>query len=162
ANSEYSQVVFPFIVGDTINNDPRSKPICWVICFWDWPEEIARNFPEAIAVAERAVKPERTSEDEENQWWLYLHSRPELYHAIGRGAVFASHPAGWVPDASNPSRVLAVSTSTTKYPAFTYLSTDFIYSNTLCLLADDRFELFAALSSDIHTLWAWAQRTTRQ
>jgi hypothetical protein len=69
---DYAQVVLPFIVGDTINNDPLCKPICWVVCFWDWSEDKANKFPKAMEVAEREVRPERMSDDEENKWWLYL------------------------------------------------------------------------------------------
>lgn len=168
----YEKVVYPFIVGDTINNDAYRKPVCWAICFWDWTEESAKEFPEAYHVAEQRVKPERQSTDESGkflypaplpkQWWRYEKPRPALYHKLGRGEVFASHPRDWRKDTDKVERVLVISTSTTKYPAYTYLDSNFIYSNTLCILADSRYELFAILSSDIHGVWAWMQKTTRQ
>jgi hypothetical protein len=81
---------------------------------------------------------------------------------MGRGRLFELHPQGWVDVDDVRQRVLAVTTSTTKYPAFTYLPANLIYSNTLCVLTEDREEMFAFLSSDVHSIWAWAQKTTRQ
>ena len=162
----YKEVVFPFIGGNEINKDASCRPMCWVICFWDWPEERAKTFKEAYSIVEAAVKPERLEDIEaggESNWWLYLRPRPELYHAIGRGSSFVKHPDGWhAGSVRTKLRVLTISTGTTKYPAFTFLPSGLIYSNKLCVLADDRFEMFAVLSSDIHGIWAWARKTTLQ
>jgi hypothetical protein len=67
-NPAYKDVVFPIIVGDTINNDPLCTPICWAICFWDWPEERSRHFAEAFKIVETTVKPERQSVDENGEY----------------------------------------------------------------------------------------------
>ena len=95
-------------------------------------------------------------------WWQYEKKRPALYHALGRGHLFINHPRDW--DGNTPAlrTVLAISTGTTKYPAFTFLQGNLIYSNKLCVLADDRFAMFAVLSSDIHAVWAWKYKTTLQ
>jgi hypothetical protein len=166
SDNSYKSVVFPFIGGNEINKDSFCRPMCWVICFWDWPEEKAKDFTEAFAIVEAAVKPERLDESDSGtaaNWWLYLRPRPELYHAIGRGNSFVKHPGGWHSKSVRAlRRVLVISTGTTKYPAFTFLPSDLIYSNKLCVLADDRFAVFATLSSDIHGVWAWAQKTTLQ
>jgi hypothetical protein len=172
ADEKYRDVLFPFIIGDTINKDPLCLPICWVIFFWDWSEEDARNYESAFLQVEESVRLERQRRKpngeyhyrrpQPQRWWQYGEKRPGLYHALGRGTLFKSHPKGWTPSSDAPTNVLAVSTSITKYPAFTYLPSDFVYSNTLCLLVDDRFAVFAALSSDIHAIWAWGQKTTRQ
>lgn len=166
SDESYKSVVFPFIGGNEINKDPFSRPMCWVICFWDWPEEKANQFKEAFAIVEAAVKPQRLGESDaetESDWWVYLRPRPELYHAIGRGSSFVKHAEGWQSESIRPkNRVLVISTGTTKYPAFTFLPPDLVYSNKLCVLADDRFEIFAVLSSDIHGIWAWARKTTLQ
>jgi hypothetical protein len=168
----YRNVVFPFIGGNEINKDHESAPTCWVICFWDWPEEKARRFEEAFAIIQTAVYPERQLRKpngdykyrapQPQRWWQYGEKRPALYHAIGRGRVFENHPETWNPDDRQRARVLAISTGTTKYPVFTLLPPDMMYSNKLCILADDRYSVFAVLSSDIHSVWAWAQKTTLQ
>lgn len=172
SDRRYSSVLFPFIGGNEINKDYKCAPICWVICFWDWPEEKAETFAEAFELVRRRVQHERQTRKANGdykyrdplpqRWWHYGEKRPALYHAIGRGRVFDQHPETWDPDDSPKARVLAISTGTTKYPAFTFLPPDMMYSNKLCILADDRYSLFAILSSDIHSVWAWARKTTLQ
>ena len=168
----YNDVVFPFIGGNEINKDHECAPTSWVICFWDWPEERAARFEDAFGIVRATVYPERQTrkpngdykyrDPNPQRWWQYGEKRPALYHAIGRGRVFENHPEGWTSDDRQLTRVLAISTGTTKYPAFTFLPADMMYSNKLCILADDRCSVFAALSSDIHSVWAWAQKTTLQ
>jgi hypothetical protein len=171
-SKSYSRVVFPFIGGNEINKDHKCAPTCWVICFWDWSEEKARRFEEAFKVIQAGVYPERQlrkangdykyRDPQPQRWWQYGEKRPALYHAIGRGRVFDNHPENWNPDDRQLARVLAISTGTTKYPAFTFLPSNMMYSNKLCVLADDRYSVLAVLSSDIHSVWAWARKTTLQ
>jgi hypothetical protein len=172
SRATYDKVVFPFIGGNEINGGPNSEPICWVICFWDWSEEEAKQFADAFSIILSAVQPERQSrkpngeykyrDPQPQRWWQYGEKRPALYHAIGRGQVFENHPESWNSEDHQPRRVLAISTGTTKYPAFTFLPPNMMYSNKLCVLADDRYCVFAALSSDVHSVWAWSRKTTLQ
>lgn len=165
-------VLFPFIVGDTINSDPYCNSQCSVICFWDMPKKQAEKYRPAFSIVESEVYSERQSqkdngefkftESAQTKWWQFLRSRPELYHAIGLSSSFSKHPKNWRPSPKYPEFTFGISTGTTKYPAFQKLPTATIYSNTLCVIADDRYEVFAALSSDIHAVWAWKQRTTKQ
>ena len=171
-NSKHSDVIFPFVVGDTINSDPNCLPSNHAICFWDWTKEKAAELHDVFSICESEVKAERQTLKESGEfkfrsplperWWQYGEKRPALFHAIGMGHLFSSHPKDWDKTKSTPKKVLGISTGTTKYPAFTFLPIGHIYSNTLCILADDRLEIFAALSSDIHAIWAWKQRTTKQ
>jgi hypothetical protein len=169
-SDEYSDIVFPFIGGQEVNTDFDCKATTWVINFWDWPEARAKRHEQAFAILERAVKPERTRKKPDGsyqlrkplpqRWWQHGDKRPALYHAIGRGRVFENHPAGWNEAAPLLERVLVISRGATKYPAFMFLNTKFIYSEKLCVLADVRFSTFGLLSSDIHTVWAWNQKTS--
>ncbi len=166
SDERYSDVVFPFIGGNEINKESLHRHMCWVICFWDWPEERAREYAEAYAIVENSVKLKLLggkNQDIKSDWWLYLRPRPELYHSIGRGSSFTKHPEWWNSE-SFPlmRRVIAISTGTTKYPAFTFLPSSMMYSNKLCILADERFAVIAVLSSDIHCVWAWSKKTTLQ
>lgn len=159
----YRNVIFPFIGGNEVNKDPEYAPSCWVINFWDWPRERAEKYQEAFKILESKVKPGRLNQKDKGakeNWWLHLRPRPELYHAVGRGNLFLKHPSGWSSEKRTLSRVLVISTGVTKYPAFTFLPGKFIYSNKLCVLADDRYAMFAILSSDVHSVWAWAQKTS--
>jgi hypothetical protein len=172
SDEAYSSVVFPFVGGNEINKDYKCAPTCWVICFWDWSEERARRFEEAFEIVQASVQPERQLRKANGdykyrdplpqRWWHYGEKRPALYHAIGRGRVFEHHPENWNSDDRQRARVLAISTGTTKYPAFTFLPPNMMYSNKLCILADERYSVFAVLSSDIHSAWAWARKTTLQ
>lgn len=172
SDEKYKDVIFPFIGGNEINSDPAYSPICWVICFWDWPEEKARTYRDAFRVVENDVRPERQRrksngdyhyrQPQPERWWQYGEKRPALYRAIGRGYVFDNHPEGWSTDECKLTRVLVISTGTTKYPAFTFLPASMMYSNKLCVLADERFSVFAVLISDVHCVWSWAQKTTLQ
>jgi hypothetical protein len=168
----YSSVVFPFVGGNEINRDYKCAPTCWVICFWDWSEARARRFEEGFEIVQASVQPERQLRKANGdykyrdplpqRWWHYGEKRPALYHAIGRGRVFEHHPENWNSDERQLARVLAISTGTSKYPAFTFLPSNMMYSNKLCILADERHSVFAVLSSDIHSVWAWARKTTLQ
>lgn len=44
ADPKNGNVVFPYINGDDLNSDPEQRPSRWVINFWDWPEERAREY----------------------------------------------------------------------------------------------------------------------
>lgn len=167
-SSPYAEILYPFIGGNELNKSPSYQPACWAISFWDWPKEKAAGFASAFKIIEQQVFPERIKKSKEKSyknimamWWLHWRARPELYHAVGRGELFDSHPDGWSRASQRtPSRIIAISTGVTKFPAFTFVSNNMIYSNKICVLADQRFATFAVLSSDIHGVWAWSQKTS--
>jgi hypothetical protein len=170
ADAGYRDVVFPYMVGDDITSDARPQPKCWAICFWDWNKDRASRLSAAWDIVLERVYAERQKKKANGEfkyrsplperWWQYGEKRPGLYSAIGRSHVFSAAAGGR--GGKTSTRVLAASTASTKYPAFTWLPSDRVFSNTLCVLSDERDEMFAALSSDIHGVWAWKQRTTKQ
>ena len=121
-----TEIVFPFIGGSEVNSDPLLRPMCWVINFWDWPEEKATRYARAFAILEEHVKPERTRKKPNGEfqlrkplperWWQHGEKRPALYHAVRRGLLFENHPDGWSSDKQPMERVLVVSRGVTKYP----------------------------------------------
>lgn len=160
-DERYYKVLFPFIGGNEVNKDPGLGPVCWVINFFDWPEDKAKHFSLAYEKVKAEVRPERKKQKNEaakRKWWMHYRFGFDLYHAIGRGASYQSHPDEW--DDRPFERVLVISTGVTKFPAFSFLPSDFVFSNKLCVIAEERFSVFAALSSDIHAVWAWAQKTS--
>jgi len=167
ANNKNRDAVAPFIGGSEVNGDPIYSPQCWAISFWDWPLPYCKKYSELFQRVEELVKPERdklggnaTAEGRKKKWWLYGRDAKALYHAAGRGDIFHSHPKDWDSQKSKLESVLVISTGVTKYPAFTFLPNIFIFSNKLCVVADERNSLFAIVSSDIHNTWAWAQKTS--
>lgn len=168
ADAKYEDVLFPFIGGGEVNKDPAQSASTWAINFFDWTESKSKDFPLAYEKVLLEVKPERQRKKPNGEfklrkplperWWQYGEKRPALYHAIGRGSPYLSHPDDWSKVLF--ARVLVISTGVTKYPAFSFLPSNYIYSNKLCVIADERHAMFAMLSSDIHAIWAWSQKTS--
>jgi len=167
-NNNFGDILFPFIGGSEVNKNPKYQPSCWVIFFGDWSKRKSQQYVDAFNKVEREVKPQRDklnnktpiSRKRKKYWWLPGSNTRSMYHAIGRDEHFSSHPSWWSSDKHRMDRVLVISTGVTKYPAFTFLPNNYIYSNKLCVLADDRYSVFALLSSDIHAAWAWQQKTS--
>lgn len=163
ADKRNEKVIYPFLGGNEINTSATSTPLCWVINFWDWPEEKAASFPVQYERVMSLVKPVRDKnkrKSRKNKWWTYGETAAGLYSAIGQGHMFSSENFTRREQRPSLSRVIAISTGVTKYPAFTFLPSTYVYSNKICVLADERFSMFAILTSDIHGVWAWAQKTS--
>jgi hypothetical protein len=157
---EYEKVLYPYLIGREVNQHPEHEPGRHVINFFDWTEYASRRYSSAFAIVERQVRPEREKQNDagaKRAWWLHLRPRPELYHKIGRGELFQSHPSDWVDDSHRLERVIVFATGATKYPCFTMVPNEYIYANTVCVVASDSFGLLGCLSSDIHAVWAWEQ-----
>jgi hypothetical protein len=158
---KYKDVVFPFIGGNEINTNSDNRPSCWVVNFWDWPESKARTYGEAYKVIDSAMSLAGLGAGErKNNWWRFLRPRPDLHHAIGRGKLFDKHPRNWRGDLFNLDRVIVISRGVSKYPAFTFLPNNFVFSEKLYVVADNRYSTFSILISDIHAVWTWSQKTS--
>jgi len=158
-DSKYSEIILPYLNGQDINTDPEQKPSRWVINFWDWPEDRARQYEKAVEIAFSRVKPHRdqvsaAKKKVREKWWLYEASAKELYHTIGRGHFFEKHPEGW--DAKQPARqrVLAL-TRVSKTLAFSFISPESIFSEQTVIFPLDQGSDFALLQSSIHAVFAW-------
>ncbi|WP_273166714.1 DNA methyltransferase [Marinobacter sp.] len=159
-NHNLSKVIYPYLSGQDVNRSPSHESDRWVINFWDWPKEKAEAFsPELFSILEKKVIAERSNMKSMGgaveTFWRHLWCRSELYHWLGYGALFDEHPAEWRPHDIAPTRVMVFATGATKYPCFTFVPNIYIYANTLCVIASESYSLFACLSSDIHTIWAW-------
>jgi len=159
-NRELKAILYPYLSGQDVNRSPTHKSDRWVINFWDWPKEKAKAYsPELFSYLEKTVIPERSEMKSMggaiDTFWKHLWIRPELYNSLGYGTYFEQHSTGSKPDLEAPERVLVFATGATKYPCFTMVPNEYIYSNTLCIVASESYSLFACLSSDIHTIWAW-------
>ncbi|MCA9468332.1 MAG: hypothetical protein KC643_23225 [Nitrospira sp.] len=155
----YHDVLYPYLIGQEVNQTPKHAPGRWVINFFDWSlENCERNYPELVEIVRRKVKPEREKQKNvgaKKKWWIHYRFGFDLYHAIGLGKFYNSHPHGWVHKESYPERVIVFATGATKYPCFTFVPNKYIYAHSLCIIARESYALFACLSSDIHAVWAW-------
>lgn len=159
-DSDYKQILYPYLIGREVNQNPEHEPGRHVINFFDWSEQSARKFSSAFAIVEREVQPERKKQNDagaKRSWWLHLRARPELYHKIGRGSLFQSHPSDWTDDSHRLERVIVFATGATKYPCFTIVPNEYVFAHSLCVIANDSFGLLGCLSSDMHAVWAWEQ-----
>nr|WP_217360081.1 type IIL restriction-modification enzyme MmeI [Ruegeria arenilitoris] len=160
------EILFPYLIGRDVNQTPTHQPSRWVISFFDWNEVKAKQFGAAYEQIRNVVKPvrQRLNDDGEyelrkplpQRWWQYAEKRPALFHAVGRGASFENHPARWSAEEVALGRVIVFATGATKYPCFTLVPNEYIYANTLCVVASESYCLFACLSSDFHAIWAFA------
>ena len=138
-------VLFPYLNGDDLNNDPMQRPSRWVINFFDWPEEKARTYPDCFAIVEQFVKPERLAQNDKvgrEKWWRFLRPRNELYETI-----------------SKLDQVMAINRHS-KHLLIAISSIDIVYSEATVVFALSSYSSYAILSSSIHELWAWKYSST--
>ncbi|MBZ3929105.1 Eco57I restriction-modification methylase domain-containing protein [Xanthomonas citri] len=167
ADPRNQDVVFPYLSGENINQDPRHQPSRWVICFWDWPEEKARSYKKPWRWIEEQVQPERQRCNENGEyvlrkplpqrWWQYGDKRPGLYHAVGRGKLFDQHPDGWDLEKKPHSEVL-ISALVGKYFNPPVVPNEAIFNHKCIVFGGANANALAALfnSSPIQA-WVWKQ-----
>jgi hypothetical protein len=158
-NRRNRDVLFPYINGDDLNNDPDQRPSRWVINFFDWSEEKARSYPDCFEILEKRVKPERQRwklDENDNEiigtyalrkplpqkWWIYGEKRPALYETI-----------------SKLDQVMLVPL-VSKYPSFDFAPKNYVYMHKLAVLALNDIGTFGVLSSNIHNAWCWKNSST--
>jgi hypothetical protein len=133
-------VLFPYLNGDDLNNDPLQRPSRWVINFFDWSEEKASTYPDCFEIVEQLVKPERLLQNDrggKEQWWRFLRPRKELYETI-----------------SQLDQVMAIAL-TSKTVAIALIATNQVFSHSLGVFSNNGYPLFAFLQSTFHNIWAW-------
>ncbi|MFD1255228.1 type IIL restriction-modification enzyme MmeI [Mucilaginibacter terrae] len=138
-------VLFPYLNGDDLNNDPKQKPSRWVINFFDWTEEEARTYPQCFEIVEQLVKPERMLQNDKGgkeKWWQFLRPRSELYETI-----------------SQLDQAMVVSL-VSKYSAFEFAPNNIVYMHKLGVIVLNDFRSFAILSSTLHNIWCWKNSST--
>ncbi|MEW2329440.1 DNA methyltransferase [Micromonospora chersina] len=140
-----SEVLFPYLNGEDLNQRPDCSARRWVINFHDWPEERAKSYPECYDRVSRLVKPERAKKNDKQRreiWWRFTRPAPELYAAI-----------------EGLDRAIAVAqVSRTVMPVM--VPTGQVLSNMLVVFASDDFGMLALLSSAPHYWWTVKQAST--
>lgn len=169
ADPKNAEVIFPYVNGEDINSDPEQRPSRWVINFWDWPEECAKEYKLPWQWIEERVKPERQRLNDSGEyalrnplpvrWWQYADKRPALYHAIGRGRRFVHHPNGWSLGSTPLARVFCIS-RVTKFIAPAITPSDYVWSERLIVFGSDSAPLLGILFSQFHEVWVRKNAST--
>lgn len=155
-------VVLPYLSNDDIKSEPTQQPTRWVICFWDWPEERARQYRLPFERIVREVKPVRdkltgnaSADGYRTKWWLHGRSGLALYHAIGRGHHFEQHPEGWSAEMQRPESIL-VAGRVGKYFNPSVVQSNVIFHEKCVVFAVAEMWSYAALfNSSPVDAWVW-------
>ncbi|MFS4091478.1 Eco57I restriction-modification methylase domain-containing protein [Streptomyces sp. AF1A] len=141
-----TEVLFPYLIGKDLNQEPGAKASRWVINFHDWSQERAAEYTDVFEIVEREVKPVRLqvthSKHARENWWQYERSRPELYSAI-----------------ADMKQVIVIAlVSSTVMPL--RVPANQVLAHKLCAFTTDSAAQLAILSSSFHTSWAWKYSAT--
>ena len=113
---------------------------------------VAEDFPDALALVNERVRPERELKSDfasKVRWWIYHRAKSELYHLIGRGDYFNSHPLTWK---SFARPKVVVCSEVSKYLIFEQIDNTGIYSANLDVFTHN--DQFPILQSSVHESWA--------
>ncbi len=156
-----ADVLFPYLNGEDLNSDPHQCSSRWVINFFDWSIEHAKQYQDVFAIVREKVKPERENNNDRiarEYWWRFLRSRAELYHAIGRGDTFEKHPKGWK-HVAKPDKVL-VNARVCKYFTPSLIDNNPVFHEKIVVLIRQGYGNLAFMASTIIQDWTWKQSST--
>ncbi len=137
---KYTEVLYPYLVGDDLNDSPEQKPSRWVINFFDWSNEKAKEYNLCYNIVEEKVKPERDKNNREiyrRFWWQFGEKRTKLYSKLK----MLSH--------------CLVGGAASKYLNFVERETDIVFSNRLFVITKDCNDYFPILQSILKEAWSW-------
>ncbi|MGW4051430.1 Eco57I restriction-modification methylase domain-containing protein [Streptomyces sp. NPDC004779] len=147
-NERYSDVLFPFLNGQNVNQNVGHGTDRWVINFHDWDIEKAKKYIKAFAQIETDVKPELEAKDSRtypgvmNNWWNYWRRRADMLGAI-----------------SDLDRCMVITlVSKSVMPAM--VPTGQVFSHALGVFASADPALLSVLSSAPHYWWAIDRAST--
>ena len=140
-----AEVLFEYINGKDFMQSPTQRGSRWIINFFDWPEEKAREYPDCFAIVEQKVKPERQVRKPDGEfklrkplpqlYWIYADKRPKLYRTI------------------QPLERVLCRPITSAQHAFAFVELPKVIDQTAPVFVfDDLFHL-AVLQSEVHAVW---------
>jgi hypothetical protein len=106
----------------------------------DYPDPVAEDWPDLLAVVRRLVKPSRDKEARKarrERWWRFGDRQPGLYRAI-----------------SEMDQVLAINCGACPHMAVASINARCVFANTLDVIAFSNIAPFATLQSRPHEIWA--------
>ena len=106
----------------------------------DYPEPVAADWPDLLALVEHKVKPVRDIQNRgilRDRWWHHAWPRPALYRATKR-----------------LDRVLVISRAAATHHAIAFLPSAMVFADSLIVFPLSTFAAFCVLQSRVHELWA--------
>lgn len=132
-------VVHPYLGGKELYNDSEQRPQRWVINFFGWPLEEAREYTQCFSRIEELVLPLRKEVKRKayrERWWQYAERQAKLLDRT-----------------SQLGRVL-VKAKTSKTWAFSFIEPNVVYSTAIIGFVMDEMWHFANMQTTIHQVWA--------
>jgi hypothetical protein len=140
-NPANGDVIFPYIGGEEVNNDPTQSHDRYVINFGERDErECRRSWPELMDIVEAKVRPARQTNNRETyvrHWWQFGEKRPRLVTAQQQVA-----------------RLLVTNCGATPFFSLAFEPARTVCAHTLAVFPLDTTAAFCALQSRSHELWA--------
>ncbi len=84
-NNKYSEVIFPYMGGDEMLNDPHIMHSRYAIDFGDMSEDDAKKYIDLYNIIKEKVKPMRLAQNREiraRYWWRWGETAPALKHLL--------------------------------------------------------------------------------
>ncbi|MCG3134079.1 MAG: hypothetical protein HMLKMBBP_01365 [Planctomycetes bacterium] len=133
-------VIFPYIGGEEVNDEPEHRYHRYVINFFDRDEDRCRErWPDLMQIVEAKVRPEREVQTRpalRERWWQYAEKRPGLCAAVSR-----------------LDRVLATCRHQPQW-ALAFLPSKVVCAESLIVFPLTTFAAFCSLQSRCHETWA--------
>lgn len=132
------EVVFPYLRGEDLNNQPDQSPRYFVIDFGSRSLTEAGKYPVCLSIVRERVKPVRDlvkRKSHRERWWMHGELRPGLYAAI------------------NGLPEVIVHAFTSKHVAFAIIPNQSRYAAPMNVFAFCDRGRFAVLQSNIHIIW---------
>lgn len=144
-NPRNQEVIYPYIGGEEVNNDPMHRHRRYVINLGEIPEgDARRGWPELMSIVEAKVKPERDrlgdnadARRRKAHWWQWGRYTPALSEAT------RSLP-----------EVLVTNCGATPHLSWVRIPSGQVFANSLAVVADGSITSLAVLQSRLHELWA--------
>lgn len=120
----------------------RSDQLRSGVVSYDYPGEVARDWPDLIDVVERYVRPERQTPDKAqyyrmyHNWWKYWNARPELTAKL-----------------AELDHVLIIC-RVSPHVSFARVAAQTVFADSLDVFALSTHAAFATLQSRVHEVWA--------
>ncbi|MFD5252031.1 Eco57I restriction-modification methylase domain-containing protein [Streptomyces bobili] len=145
-DERYTRVLFPYLNGQDVTNNPKFESERWVINFHDWPKGTAQSYPKAFSRVESSVKPERQRKTPNGEYalrrplperyWIYADKRPALTAAL------------------SVLEQCIVITRVSKMMTPVKVPTGQVFSDRLVVFPSADEAMLAFLSSSMHYWWA--------